>query len=52
MPLIHFVLISATLLAGYSRIVDYKHHASDVVVGCFVGIIIGGIVSFKLNFKV
>lgn len=39
-------MVAVTLWTGYSRIADYKHHLSDVVVGFIVAFCIALIVCF------
>ncbi|KAI6174402.1 hypothetical protein M3Y98_01186200 [Aphelenchoides besseyi] len=49
--LLYTVMIFFTLWIGYSRILDYKHHPTDVIVGFAVGVSISIVVSVcvKLN---
>ncbi|KAI6190775.1 AcidPPc domain-containing protein [Aphelenchoides bicaudatus] len=38
-PLIYLLLIGSTLWIGYSRIAEFKHHFTDVLVGFLVGLL-------------
>lgn len=39
-PTIQFFLVAFSLYVGYTRVSDYKHHWSDVVVGLLQGALI------------
>lgn len=41
LPVIQFGLFSGATFVAYTRISDYKHHWSDVLVGFIMGSIIG-----------
>ncbi|XP_030074275.1 phospholipid phosphatase 2 [Microcaecilia unicolor] len=42
-PTIQFFLISFAVYVGYTRVSDYKHHWSDVLVGFLQGVLVAGI---------
>lgn len=39
-PTVQFFLVSFALYVGYTRVSDYKHHWSDVLVGLLQGTLI------------
>ncbi|KAF7653137.1 hypothetical protein LDENG_00086730 [Lucifuga dentata] len=39
-PIIQFFLVTFSLYVGYTRVSDYKHHWSDVLVGLLQGALI------------
>ena len=42
-PTIQFFLVAFSLYVGYTRVSDYKHHWSDVVVGLLQGALIAAL---------
>uniref|UniRef100_A0A0N4UJA9 AcidPPc domain-containing protein n=1 Tax=Dracunculus medinensis TaxID=318479 RepID=A0A0N4UJA9_DRAME len=45
LPVVQFALFGCAAFVAYTRVSNYKHHWSDVLIGCFVGSIIGIIVA-------
>lgn len=50
-PTIQFFLIAASVYTGLSRVSDYKHHWSDVLVGLLQGALMALLVVKKNPFK-
>ncbi|KAM4748505.1 phospholipid phosphatase 3-like [Rhinophrynus dorsalis] len=48
-PLVQFVLILVSLYTGLTRISDYRHHPSDVVVGFLQGALVAYWVAFHIS---
>ncbi|KAE8620183.1 hypothetical protein XENTR_v10010135 [Xenopus tropicalis] len=48
-PLVQFVLILVSLYTGFTRISDYRHHPSDVVVGFLQGALVAYWVAFHIS---
>ncbi|XP_023056036.1 phospholipid phosphatase 2-like, partial [Piliocolobus tephrosceles] len=47
-PTVQFFLVAFALYVGYTRVSDYKHHWSDVLVGLLQGALVAGLtVSFS-----
>ena len=47
-PLIQAVFVMIALCTGFSRVSDYKHHWSDVLVGFTLGTIIAFVTIFRV----
>ncbi|XP_032004312.1 phospholipid phosphatase 2 [Hylobates moloch] len=42
-PTVQFFLVAFALYVGYTRVSDYKHHWSDVLVGLLQGALVAGL---------
>ena len=49
--LVQTVLLVVALYCGYSRVLDHRHHASDVLAGSVLGAIVGWITSSSLDIQ-
>ena len=47
--LVQMVLLVLALYCGYSRVLDHRHHATDVMAGSVLGAIVGWITSSSLD---
>ncbi|XP_070597668.1 phospholipid phosphatase 3-like [Erythrolamprus reginae] len=48
-PLVQFVLLMLALYTGFTRVSDYQHHPSDVVVGLLQGALVAYWVAFYIS---
>ena len=48
-PTIQFSLIAVSVCTGLSRVTDYKHHSSDVVIGLLQGALMAIMVVFLVS---
>lgn len=48
-PTIQFFLVAFAIYVGYTRVSDYKHHWSDVVVGLLQGALVAVLTVSALN---
>ena len=47
--LVELVMLCLALYCGYSRVLDHRHHATDVLAGSLLGAAVGWITSSSLD---
>ena len=47
--LVQVVMLGLALYCGYSRVLDHRHHATDVLAGSLLGAAVGWITSSSLD---
>ena len=48
---IQLVMLGLALYCGYSRVLDHRHHATDVLAGSVLGAFVGWITSSSLDIQ-
>ncbi|XP_069460441.1 phospholipid phosphatase 3-like isoform X2 [Ambystoma mexicanum] len=48
-PVVQFILVMLALYTGFTRVSDYRHHPSDVVVGHVQGLLVAYWVAFHIS---
>ena len=49
--LVQLVLLVLALYCGYSRVLDHRHHATDVLAGSLLGALVGWYTSTSLDIQ-
>ena len=47
--LVQLTMLVLALYCGYSRVVDHRHHPTDVLAGSLMGAVVGWITSSSLD---
>ena len=49
--LVQVVMLGLALYCGYSRVLDHRHHATDVLAGSLLGALVGWLTSSRLDIQ-